>query len=85
MKIYRNIRTPLPKIEEEYTKDMMWDSDEMYNLKEIIEELPEIDRSILILYVDEGSMAKAAKKLNVSPATIYNQIKRIREDIFSKL
>ena len=57
----------------------------MFKLKQIIDELDDLDRAILIIYADEGSMAKAGKKLNVSAATIYANIKRIRDIIKDKL
>ena len=75
----------LQKIEEEYADDIFVDDDQMFKLKEIIENLDDLDRSILIVYADEQSMAKAGKKFNVSAATIYTNIKRIRQTIKDKL
>ena len=75
----------LQKIEEEYKGDFLKDDDQMFKLKEIIENLDDLDRAILIVYSDEGSMAKAGKKFNVSAATIYTNIKRIRNIIKEKL
>lgn len=79
-------QTPsLQKIEEEYEGDFLKDDDQMFKLKEIIENLDDLDRAILIVYADEGSMAKAGSKFNVSAATIYTNIKRIRQIIKDKL
>ena len=79
-------QTPsLQKIEEEYEGDFLKDDEKMFKLKEIIENLDDLDRAILIVYADEGSMAKAGKKFNVSAATIYTNIKRIRQIIKEKL
>ena len=75
----------LSKIEEEYIGDFLKDDDKMYKLKQIINELDDLDRAILIIYADEGSMAKAGRRLNVSAATIYANIKRIRDIIKEKL
>ena len=75
----------LQKIEEEYIGDFLKDDDQMFKLKEIIENLDDLDRAILIVYADEGSMAKAGKRFNVSAATIYTNIKRIRNIIKEKL
>ena len=75
----------LQKIEEEYIGDFLKDDDQMFKLKEIIENLDDLDRAILIVYADEGSMAKAGRKFNVSAATIYTNIKRIRQEIKEKL
>lgn len=75
----------LQKIEEEYIGDFLKDDDRIFRLKQIINELDDLDRAILIVYSDEGSMAKAGRKFNVSPATIYTNIKRIRNIIKEKL
>ena len=75
----------LSKIEEEYEGDFLKDDERMFKLKQIIDELDDLDRAILIIYADEGSMAKAGRKLNVSAATIYANIKRIRDIIKEKL
>ena len=79
-------QTPsLQKIEEEYEGDFLKDDEQMFRLKQIIDELDDLDRAILIVYADEGSMAKTGKKFNVSAATIYTNIKRIRNIIKEKL
>ena len=79
-------QTPsLKKIEEEYVSDIFVDDDRMYKIKQIIDELDDLDKALLIVYSDEGSMKKAGKKFNVSAATIYYNIKRIRNIIKEKL
>ena len=79
-------QTPsLKKIEEEYVNDIFVDDDRMYKIKQIIDELDDLDKALLIVYADEGSMAKAGHKFNVSAATIYSNIKRIRQEIKEKL
>ena len=75
----------LQKIEEEYMGDFLKDDDRIFRIKQIINELDDLDKAILIVYADEGSMAKAGKKFNVSAATIYTNIKRIRQVIKEKL
>ena len=75
----------LKKIEEEYEGDFLKDDEKMFKLKEIIKNLDDLDRAILIIYADEGSMKKAGDKFNVSAATIYSNIKRIRNIIKEKL
>ena len=82
---WKKQHTSLKKIEEEYVDDIFVDDDKMYKLKQIINELDDLDRAILIVYADEQSMAKAGKKFNVSAATIYTNIKRIRQIIKEKL
>ena len=75
----------LQKIIDEYDSNIFIDDERMYKLKQIINELDDLDRAILIVYADEGSMAKAGKRFNVSAATIYSNIKRIRQKIKDKL
>ena len=82
---FQKQHTSLSKIIDEYNSDILVDDDNMYKLKQIINELDDLDRAILIVYADEGSMAKAGKKFNVSAATIYTHIKRIRQIIKEKL
>ena len=84
MKLTRH--TPsLSKIEEEYEGDFLKDDEKMFKIKQIIDELDDLDKALLIVYADEQSMAKAGKKFNVSAATIYTNIKRIRDTIKEKL
>ena len=85
MMILHKQQISLSKIEEEYEGDFLKDDERMFKLKQIIDELDDLDRAILIIYADEGSMAKAGKKLNVSAATIYANIKRIRNLIKERL
>ena len=65
--------------------DFLKDDDRIFRLKQIINELDDLDKALIIVYADEGSMAKAGKKFNVSAATIYSNIKRIRNIIKEKL
>ena len=82
---FQKQHTSLSKIIDEYNSDIFVDDDSIFRLKEIINELDDLDKAILIVYADEGSMAKAGKKFNVSAATIYSNIKRIRQVIKEKL
>ena len=75
----------LSKIIDEYDSNIFIDDDQMFKIKQIINELDDLDRAILIVYADEGSMAKAGRKFNVSAATIYSNLKRIRQIIKDKL
>ena len=75
----------LQKIIDEYDSDIFIDDERMYKIKQIINELDDLDKALLIVYADEGSMAKAGRKFNVSAATIYSNIKRIRNIIKEKL
>ena len=75
----------LSKIIDEYNSDIFVDDDRIFRLKEVINELDDLDKALIIVYADEGSMAKAGRKFNVSAATIYTNIKRIRQVIKEKL
>ena len=82
---FQKQHTSLSKIIDEYNSDIFVDDDRIFRLKEVINELDDLDRALLIVYADEGSMAKAGKKFNVSAATIYTNVKRIRNIIKEKL
>ena len=82
---FQKQHTSLQKIIDEYDSDILKDDDRMYKIKQIINELDDLDKAILIIYADEQSMAKAGSKFNVSAATIYTNIKRIRNIIKEKL
>ena len=75
----------LSKIIDEYDSNIFIDDERMYKIKQIINELDDLDKALLIVYADEGSMAKAGRKFNVSAATIYANIKRIRQIIKERL
>ena len=75
----------LSKIIDEYDSNIFIDDERMYKIKQIINELDDLDKALLIVYADEGSMAKAGSKFNVSAATIYTNVKRIRNIIKEKL
>ena len=85
MMLARQKHISLEKIEEEYLPDILNDTDESLRLKKVISELDELDRAILIIYSDTGSMSKTAKLFSVSPATIYSRISKIRQYIKDKL
>ena len=82
---FQKQHTSLSKIIDEYNSDIFVDDDRIFRLKEVINELDDLDKALLIVYADEGSMAKAGSKFNVSAATIYSNIKRIRNIIKEKL
>ena len=81
----KRLHISLSQIEDEYKPSMLTDDDQSLRLKEIIGELDDLDRSILIVYADTGSMSKTARKFSVSPATIYSKISKIRQYIKDKL
>lgn len=78
-------RISYQKIAEEYTSDIFIDDDKMFQIKEIIESLDDLDKALLIIYAEEQSMAKTGRIFNVSPATVCSYIKRIRKIITDNL
>ena len=63
----------------EWEPDVLSDSEELYNMKDIIlHTLDENDRVVFLLYLEYNSMGKVAKLLHVSTTTIYYLIKKVR-------
>ena len=66
----------------EIEPDVLVDSEEIYNIKDIIlHTLDENDRVVFLLYLEYNSMGKVAKMLHVSTTTIYYFIIKVREII----
>ena len=62
--------------------NVLVDSEEIYNIKDIIlHTLDENDRIVFLLYLEYNSMGKVAKMLHVSTTTIYYIIRKVREQI----
>lgn len=65
--------------EAEYFTINQGDDDNLLELKQAVyTELNEAERRILVLYLDAGTYAGAARILNVAPNTIKNKIKQIK-------
>ena len=72
----------LTQLKDEMEPDVLVDSEEIYNIKDIIlHTLDENDRVVLLLYIEHNSMGKVAKMLHVSTTTIYYIIRKVREQI----
>ena len=72
----------LNQLRNEMEPDVLIDSEEIYNIKDIIlHTLDENDRIVFLLYLEYNSMGKVAKMLHVSTTTIYYLIRRVREII----
>ena len=72
----------LTQLRDEMEPDVFVDSEEIYNIKDIIlHTLDENDRIVFLLYLEYNSMGKVAKLLHVSTTTIYYLIRKIREQI----
>lgn len=62
------------------------DDERTHRVKEIIAiELPEVDRRIILLYAETGSMRETARLLGCSRTFLENNVKRIRNEIKKRL
>ena len=72
----------LTQLKDEMAPNVLVDSEEIYNIKDIIlHTLDENDRIVFLLYLEYNSMGKVAKILHVSTTTIYYIIRKVREQI----
>ena len=72
----------LNQLKDEMVPNVLVDSEEIYNIKDIIlHTLDENDRIVFLLYLEYNSMGKVAKMLHVSTTTIYYLIRKVREII----
>ena len=72
----------LTQLKDEMVPNVLTDSEELYNMKDIIlHTLDENDRIVFLLYLEYSSMGKVAKLLHVSTTTIYYLIRKVRETI----
>ena len=76
----------LTQLKDELVPNVLVDSEEIYNIKDIIlHTLDENDRVVFLLYLEYNSMGKVAKMLHVSTTTIYYIIRKSREQIKEEL
>ena len=78
------IRTILKKSQEEYLPNVLEDSEEIFKLKTIVNNLPEVDRIIFLAYVELRSFTELSKVLNVSRSTCFWMVKNIRSKILEQ-
>ena len=78
------IRAILKKSQEEYLPNVLEDSEEIFKLKTIVNNLPEVDRIIFLAYVELRSFTELSKVLGISRSSCFWTIKRIREEIVRK-
>ena len=76
-----NIQPVLKRSLEEYLPNILEDSEEMYSLKTIINNLPEVEKVIFLAYTELRSFTELSKILNVSRSTCFWLVKGIREKI----
>ena len=78
------IRTILKKSQEEYLPNVLEDSEEIFKLKTVVNNLPEVDRIIFLAYVELRSFTELSKVLGISRSSCFWTIKRIREEILAR-
>ena len=78
------IRTILKKSQEEYLPSILEDSEEIFKLKTIVNNLPEVDRIIFLAYVELRSFTELSRVLGISRSSCFWTIKRIREEILAR-
>ena len=78
------IRNRLKKSQEEDLPNVLEDSEEIFKLKTIVNNLPEVDRIIFLAYVELRSFTELSKVLGISRSSCFWTIKRIREEIVRK-
>ena len=76
-----NIQPVLKRSLEEYLPNVMTDEEEIYRLKTIINDLPEVEKVIFLAYTELRSFTELSKILNVSRSTCFWMIRNIREKI----
>lgn len=80
-----NIKPVLRKALEEYSPNIMKDSEEAYKLKESVEQLSEVDKIVILLYAELRSFTQLSLILGVSRSSCYWMVKRIREELKESL
>ena len=82
VRAYKDIR-----VDYSFDPDIMNDEpDRIRRVKEIIaRDLTDVERTIIILYIDCQSYRKLGKRMGLSHMTVRREVLRIREKIKSKL
>ena len=80
-----NIKPLLKRALEEYKPNLLEDDEEMYRIKQVVDNLQESDRIIFLLYTELRSFTALSAILGISRSSCFWTIKRIREEILKKL
>ena len=79
-----NIQPVLKRALEEYLPDVMEDSEDLFKLKTIVNNLPEVEKVIFLAYTELRSFTELSKILNVSRSTCFWMIRNIRAKILEQ-
>ena len=80
-----NIQPVLKRALKEYEPNILEDDEEMYQIKQVVDNLQEVDRIIFLLYTELRSFTALSAILGISRSSCYWTVKRIREEIKEKL
>ena len=80
-----NIQPVLKRALEEYKPNILEDDEEMYQIKQVVDNLQEVDRIIFLLYTELRSFTALSAILGISRSSCFWTVKRIREEIKEKL
>ena len=80
-----NIQPVLKRALDEYKPNILEDDEEIYQIKQAVDNLQEVDRIIFLLYTELHSFTALSAILGISRSSCYWTVKRIREEIKEKL
>ena len=80
-----NIQPVLKRALEEYKPNILEDDEEIYQIKQAVDNLQEVDRIIFLLYTELRSFTALSAILGISRSSCFWTVKRIREEIKEKL
>ena len=80
-----NIQPVLKRALEEYKPNILEDDEEIYQIKQAVDNIQEVDRIIFLLYTELRSFTALSAILGISRSSCFWTVKRIREEIKEKL
>ena len=80
-----DIQPVLKRALEEYKPNILEDDEEIYQIKQAVDNLQEVDRIIFLLYTELRSFTALSAILGISRSSCFWTVKRIREEIKEKL
>ena len=80
-----NIQPVLKRALKEYEPNILEDDEKMYRIKQVVDNLQEVDRIIFLLYTELHSFTALSAILGISRSSCFWTVKRIREEIKEKL
>ena len=79
-----NIKPLLKRALDEYKPNLLEDDEEMYRIKQVVDNLQESDRIIFLLYTELRSFTALSAILGISRSSCFWTVKRIREEIIKR-